>query len=144
MTRVIGGCRRRAYPPAMEQRRSSSSVLADLLQEHRELEALIRDTIASPARVLAAGRTLLGFARREDEAFSTLTRWLDPAVLEEMRAEHDEITSDLELLAWLEETTPESPDAAVLAESLARRMLQHVSRDGRLLARAAGLTGASD
>ena len=98
---------------------------------------------ASPAGVLAAGRTLLGFARREDEAFATLTRWLDPAVLQEMQAEHDEITSDLELLEWLEEAVPDSPDAGVLAESLARRMLQHVSRDGRLLARAAGLTDPS-
>ena len=127
----------------MEQHHSPSNLLAELLQEHSALETLIRETTASPARVLDAGRTLLGFARREDDAFATLARWLDPIVLEEMRAEHEEITSDLELLEWLAEATPDSPDASVLAESLARRMLQHVSRDGRLLARAARLTDSS-
>ena len=127
----------------MEPRPTPPHVLSDLLEEHRALEAVIREMIASPPRVLAAGRTLLGFARREDDAFATLSRWLDPIVLEEMRAEHEEITSDLELLEWLAEATPDSPDASVLAESLARRMLQHVSRDGRLLARAARLTDSS-
>lgn len=94
---------------------------------------------ASPAAVLAAGETLLAFARRENEAFAALTRLMDVAVVNEMQAEHEEIERDLELLEWIVATTPDSPDASVLAESIARRMLQHVSRDGRLLARAAGL-----
>ncbi len=126
----------------MEQRHSPS-VLADLLQEHRALETLVRGTMASPAQVLAAGRTLLRFASHEDDALAILARWLDPAVLENIRAEHEAIASDLELLEWLAGTTPDGPDAAVLAESLARRMLLHVSRDGRLLARAAELSGGS-
>jgi hypothetical protein len=60
-------------------------------------------------------------------------------VLDEMRAEHEEISRDLELLDWLVCSTPDSPDAAVLAASIASRMLRHVSRDGRLLARATGV-----
>lgn len=125
----------------MEPRPSPSSLLAELLREHRALETLIAGTIACPAGILTAGRTLLQFAGREDDAFGVLARWLDPAVLAEMRAEHEEITDDLELLEWLVTATPDSPDATVLAESLAGRMLHHVRRDGRLLARAAALTG---
>ena len=102
----------------------------------------MRELHPTPELVLAAGQTLLAFARQEDQAFSALNRLLEPAVLEEMRAEHEEISRDLELLDWLVTSSPESPDAAVLAESIARRMLQHVSRDGRLLARATGVQGS--
>ena len=91
--------------------------------------------------VLAAGRTLLSFARQEDQALAALTSLMEPAVLHELRVEHREISHDLDLLGWLVRTTPESPDVPALAESLARRMHKHVSRDGRLLARAAGLKG---
>ncbi|HVL69046.1 MAG TPA: hypothetical protein VM364_17445 [Vicinamibacterales bacterium] len=93
----------------------------------------------SPAEVLAAGQALLAFAQQESHAFSVLLRLLDPAVVHEMETEHQEFARDLELLEWLVTTTSESPDAAMLAESLARRMHQHVARDGRLLARAAVL-----
>jgi hypothetical protein len=110
-----------------------------LLREHRSLEDCVRDLVPTPASVLAAGRTLLAFARQEDEAFAALARLLEPAVINEMRAEHEEISQDLDLLAWLVSTTPDSLDASVLAESLARRMHRHVNRDGRLLARVAGL-----
>jgi hypothetical protein len=127
----------------MESPSSSSAGLSSLLRAHEALEACIRDMDASPPAVLDAGRTLLDFARREDEMFGALARWLDPVVLKEMATEHDEIRLDLELLEWLLTTTPESPDAATLAESLARRMQQHVSRDGRLLSRAARLPGGS-
>ena len=90
--------------------------------------------------VLDAGQTLLAFARHEDQAMAALAHLMEPAVVEELRIEHAEISHDLELLGWIVATSPESPDAAALAESLARRMHKHVSRDGRLLARAAGLT----
>lgn len=99
----------------------------------------MRDLVPTPAAVLAAGQTLLQFARQEDEALAAFGRLLEPAVINEMRAEHEEISQDLDLLAWLVSTTPDSPDASVLAESLARRMHRHVNRDGRLLARVAGL-----
>jgi len=90
--------------------------------------------------VLEAGRTLLAFARHEDQAMAALTHLMEPAVLNELRTEHEEISHDLELLGWIVSTSPESPDASALAESLARRMHKHVSRDGRLLARAIGLS----
>jgi hypothetical protein len=123
----------------MEDQPSAPGVLTGLLREHRTLEDCVRDLVPTPASVLAAGQTLLGFARQEDEALAALARLLEPAVIEEMRAEHEEISQDLDLLAWLVSSTPDSPDVAVLAESLARRMHRHVNRDGRLLARAAGL-----
>lgn len=93
----------------------------------------------SPVDVLAAGRTLLAFAQQEDEALAVLTSLMEPAVVNELHAEHEEISHDLDLLGWLVSTAPDSPDACALAESLARRMHKHVSRDGRLLARAVGL-----
>jgi hypothetical protein len=61
---------------------------------------------------------------------------LDPSIHRDMAREHEEFAEDLELLRWLLETTPDSPDLVVLTESLVRRMRQHVERDGRLLARA--------
>lgn len=95
----------------------------------------------SASDVLAAGQTLLSFARQEDKALAALSSLMEPAVINELRAEHEEISHDLELLGWILSTTPDSPDASALAESLARRMHTHVSRDGRLLARAVGLSG---
>ena len=65
-----------------------------------------------------------------------LTTLLDPAVHAELAREHEEFAEDLQLLRWLLDTTPESPDVAVLTASLVRRMRQHTERDGRLLARA--------
>jgi hypothetical protein len=119
--------------------RPTSPVLAGLLIEHRRLESCVRTMDASPVEVLAAGQTLLAFAANEDRALASLLRLLDQEVIDELHAEHAELGRDLELLQWLLATTPDSPDAAVLAQSLARRMHQHVSRDGRLLARAAHL-----
>lgn len=119
-----------------------SPVLATLLSEHRAVEGRIQDMEDSPHEVLAAGQALLTFARQEDEAFAALASLMDRVVLDEMSAEHDEIASDLELLEWLAATTPASLDTIVLSESLARRMKRHVSRDGRLLARAAGMRQA--
>ena len=82
---------------------------------------------------------MLSFAEREDEAFSGLAPLLDPAAHAELASEHRQIADDLELLDWLLRTTPASPDIAVLAASLIERMRQHISRDGRLLSRAAAL-----
>lgn len=143
MTPIIGPGRRLPYPRGMEPSSHPSALLSGLLREHHLLEDCIRTMRITPPRILEAGRTLLAFAEQEDRALSVLARWLDPIVLEEMSAEHDEIGRDLELLEWLVRTTPESPDAMILAESLARRMHKHVTRDGRLLARAAGLLDQS-
>jgi len=138
MTWVIGAAAERSYPARMEPV-PPHAVLIDLLREHRALEERVRELHPTPERVLAAGQRLLAFARQEDQAFSALNRLLEPAVLDEMRAEHEEISRDLELLDWLVTSSAESPDAEVLAESIARRMLRHVNRDGRLLARATGV-----
>ena len=123
----------------MEDQPSAPGVLPGLLRKHRSLEESMRDLLPTPDSVLAAGQTLLGFAREEEEALAALGRLLEPAVINEMRAEHVEISQDLELLAWLVSTAADSADASVLAESLARRIHCHVNRDGRLLARAVGL-----
>jgi hypothetical protein len=111
------------------------STLAALLVEQRELEGRIPDVCASPAETLQLGDAVLQFAAREDEAFAAVAPLLDPAALSELTAEHQHLAEDLELLGSLVRTT--SPDAFTLAASLLQRMRHHVSRDGRLLARAA-------
>ena len=113
--------------------------LAALIAEQRELEARIHDLHASPRETLVVGAALLAFAAREGEAFSALTPLLDPAVQGELAAEHHRIAEDLELLDWLLQTSPMSPDVSALTASLVRRMRQHICRDGRLLSRAAVL-----
>lgn len=115
------------------------SMLAALMEEQRELEARIHDLHASPRETLVVGASLLAFAGHEDEAFSALTPLLEPAVRAELAAEHQRIAEDLDLLDWLLQTTPTSLDVSVLTASLARRMREHICRDGRLLSRAAAL-----
>jgi hypothetical protein len=114
-------------------------MLGALIAEQRELEARIHDLHASPRETLVVGEALLAFAAREDEAFSALAPLLDPAVQAELSAEHHRIAEDLELLDWLLQTSPMSPDVSVLTASLVRRMRLHICRDGRLLSRAAAL-----
>src|SRR5688500_6665878 len=119
---------------------SAQSTLAALLAEQRALEEQIDRLEARPEDALVVGQALLGFAAREESAFSAVTRLLDPAVQRDLAGEHEQIAEDLQLLEWLVRTTPDSPDVTVLTTSLLRRMRQHIDRDGRLLARAAGLT----
>ena len=139
MTLVIG---RRAGPAYAHRMQPSSgqSTRAALLQEQRALEERIHNLGSCAEDALVAGNALLAFAAREDEAFSPLAPLLDPAAQQELVTEHHQIAEDLTLLEWLVRTTPDSPDVAVLTTSLVRRMRQHIDRDGRLLARAAGLT----
>jgi hypothetical protein len=120
-------------------RSTGQTVLAALLAGQRDLEARIHDLEADPRQVIEVGGALLAFAAREDEAFDTLAPLLDPAVETELSDEHRQFAEDLELLQWLLQTTPESPDVAILTTSLIRRMRQHIDRDGRLLSRASAL-----
>ena len=120
-------------------RSTGQTVLAALLAGQRDLEARIHDLEADPRQVLEVGSALLAFAAREDEAFDTLAPLLDPAVEAELSDEHRQFAEDLELLQWLLQTTPESPDVAILTTSLIRRMRRHIDRDGRLLSRASAL-----
>ena len=123
------------------QSSSAQSTLAALLAEQRALEERIHGLEARPEDALVVGEALLAFAAREESAFSAVARLLDPAVQRDLAGEHEQIAEDLQLLEWLLRTTPDSPDVTVLTTSLLRRMRQHVDRDGRLLARAAGLGG---
>lgn len=114
-------------------------MLGALIEEQRELEARIHALHGGPREALDIGEAVLSFAEREDEAFSALAPFLDPAVHAELAEEHRQIAEDRELLDWLLRTAPASPDIAVLTASLIERMRRHISRDGRLLARAAAL-----
>lgn len=137
MTDVIARPGAPAYSARMSS--NSQSMLGALIAEQRELEARIHDLRTSPRDTLKLGESLLAFAEREDQAFSALTPLLDPAAQAELAAEHQQFAEDLELLEWLLRTSPASPDVAVLTASLIPRMRQHISRDGRLLSRAAAL-----
>ena len=109
--------------------------ITSLLDSQRQLEARLQSSV-SPAEALAIGRLVLDFAAREEDAFASISDFLDPSVSIELTADHRQIAEDLELLAWLLEAMPESPDIHELSDSLARRMAQHIRRDGRLLRRA--------
>jgi hypothetical protein len=111
-----------------------------MLQEHRGLAIALATPSLTPGEVVALGRSLLAFARREGQSLAVLLSMLEPAVRDDLAAEHERLADDLALLAWLMEAAPQSPDVAMLAESLVRRMREHVSRDGRLLERAARLS----
>jgi hypothetical protein len=120
---------------------SGQSTLAALLAEQRQLEERVHRLEPCAEAALMLGYSVLAFAAREDEAFSALATLLDPAARQELTAEHHQIAEDLELLEWLLSNGPDSADIAVLTTSLLRRAQQHIHRDGRLLARAAGLSG---
>lgn len=131
---VIGGAFDAPYDgPVMGG--SAESTLAALQNVHRRLEARIHSCL-TPDDVLNVGHEVLEFAAHEDEAFRVLLPLIDPAARAELAAEHEQIGADLDLLASLVEQSPQSSDVAALAYSIARRMAQHVERDGRLLARA--------
>ena len=122
------------------QRLGGQAARVALLEGQRALEARIHALAPCPEDALVLGDALLAFAGREDTAFSAVARLLDPAAQQELAAEHQQIADDLTLLDWLVRSTPDSPDVIVLTSALVHRMRQHIDRDGRLLARAAGLT----
>jgi hypothetical protein len=105
----------------------------------RALDELTRSLDNSPRQVLAAGAALLDFASHEEDTFATLLPLIDPSARIDLAAEHERLAEDLDLLDWLVSTSPDSPDVAVLSESLARRIWHHANRDRRLLERSANL-----
>lgn len=115
------------------------AALATLIDAQRAIEARLQSGGRTPHDVLDVGRHLLAFAEREEDAFGSLLPLMDEEVREVLEAEHEQFGEDLRLLEWLLVNTPESTDVAALAASLARRMAEHLERDGRLLARAAAL-----
>ena len=109
-----------------------------LLDSQRAIEDRMRSA-RSPLTVLEVGRQVLEFGARETEALGSVLPLLDPAVVAELQAEHNQMDEDLQLLDWLLENTPDSPDILALTDSLAERITRHLARDSRLLARAARL-----
>ncbi len=116
---------------------SLRAALAGLKQTQQRLEERAQALGTSPQEVLELGNGLLEFAEHEDEAFAALATLIDPEARAELAAEHQQLAADLDLLAWLLSTSPDSPDVDVLSAALARRMREHMERDGRLIARAA-------
>lgn len=114
----------------------SGDALSRLAGLQRSLEVRTGTLDGSAAAVLDIGPALLDFAAAEQRAFLPLLGLLDPLVRAELDDEHEALSRDLDLLKWLVESTPESTDAAVLAEALTARIRRHIARDGRLLAQA--------
>ncbi len=113
-----------------------------LVEWQRLLEVRTSGLGASAADVLKVGAAVLGFAEREEAVFFPLLPLLDPAARAELGGEHEHLADDLDLLASLVDGTPDSPDVAILADAIARRMRAHIARDGRLLAQAARMAAA--
>jgi len=135
MTPVIPCARPLSYAPCMTT--TASRAIAELLELQRRLAERTREVSGDAVAVLRTGRDVLAFAEREEAAFFPLLPLLDPAALAELGGEHRQLAEDLDLLESLVTTTPDSPDVAALAGALARRIHEHVARDGRLLAQAA-------
>lgn len=139
MTAVIGGGVRARYRRRIMSESRQDAGLAPLIDAQRAIEARLHAGGRTPHDVLAVGRDVLAFAAREEDAFESLLPLLDQSARGVLEQEHEHLDEDLRLLEWLLANTPDSPDVTALADSLARRMAEHLERDGRLLARAAAL-----
>lgn len=136
MTSVIGARADAGYSAITMSDSPRAAALAALLNSQRTIQTWMRRAGQSPHDVLEIGRQVLQFAEREEEAFGSLLPLMDNAVRAVLAAEHEALGEDLSLLEWLLTHMPDSPDVPALAGSLARRMCDHLERDGRLLARA--------
>jgi hypothetical protein len=114
-----------------------------MLHQHRTLVSALDSLPMTAREVIAVGRSVLALAREEGRTLSVLLSLLEPAVRDDLSAEHQLLADDVALLEWLLETTPASPDVSALAESLACRLREHLERDSRLLERAARLEAHS-
>ena len=109
-------------------------LLLRVAREHRRLERLaatVRET--EPDVVLQLGAAVVLHGLVEELYLFALHRLLDPAVREELRADHDRIEETLSLLEELLADPDPGDDLPVLTAALARRLREHVERDGRLL-----------
>jgi hypothetical protein len=113
--------------------------LEALVAQQRTLLTRLNAATPTAGEILALGQEVLRFAEHEEQAFFPLLPLLDPIARAELGHEHDEIGEDLKLLEWLLATTPDSPDVAILAHAVVRKIRTHVERDGRLLERASRL-----
>jgi hypothetical protein len=119
---------------------STHLALEQLIELQHVVEARTTGPAVTAADVLEVGTAVLEFAEREEAAFFPILPLIDPDARVELAAEHQQLAEDLQLLQWMVETTPDSPDVATFAGALARRMRDHIARDGRLLAAAVRLT----
>lgn len=110
-----------------------------MLQQHQALVSALHSSPMRAEEVIAVGRSVLAFAREEGRTLAVLLSLLEPAVREDLSAEHALLADDVALLEWLLETAPDSPDVDALSHSLAWRLREHLERDSRMLERAARL-----
>jgi hypothetical protein len=113
---------------------SSAGLLRRAAREHRRLERLTASVSeADPAAVLQLGTSVLLHGLFEEAHLFTVHRLLDPAVREELSAEHERIRDGLSLLEDLLSEPSPSEDLRSRAAAVARRLRDHVARDGRVL-----------
>lgn len=112
----------------------TSDLLRRAAREHRRLERLAATVRESdPEAVLQLGAAVVLHGLVEELHLFALHRLLDPSVRDELRAEHDRIEETLSLLEELLAEPVPSDDLAALTAALARRLREHVERDGRVL-----------
>lgn len=103
-------------------------------REHRRLERLAAALPADdPVAVLHLGSAVLLHGFFEETYLFAAHRLLDRAVCELLCGEHDEIREGLALLEDLLRDPGSPEDLPSLAAALARRVQEHVERDGRIL-----------
>jgi hypothetical protein len=111
-----------------------NQLLGRLATAHGRLLGWAR--LASEPRVeatLAFGAAVSLHALLEPELLAAQHNLLDPAVAEELVADHARLAEDLDLLAELAAAEPASPDLPPLAAALREHLLRHVERDERAL-----------
>lgn len=82
---------------------------------------------------LALGAAVLLHALLEPVLLAAQRHLLDPAVAEELAADHARLAADLDLLAELALGDPASPDLPPLAAALREHLVRHTERDERAL-----------
>jgi uncharacterized protein (DUF2236 family) len=85
------------------------------------------------AAVLNLGAATLLHAELETLFLRARSRFLDPAVVEELAADHDRLAQGLGLLEQLWRDDPASPDLVPLAAAVHQHLRGHVERDERAL-----------
>ncbi len=100
---------------------------------HRLAERAGALDAASPPAVLDLGAAVLFHGELERQWLFARHPLLDPAVIEQLTAEHDQLALDLETFDSLWHADPESHDVPALSGSLLSRLRDHIARDERVL-----------
>lgn len=108
--------------------------MREIREAHRRLEGRAAQTQPDDYRaVQSLGETVLEHGAEEVARLAPIWRWVDPAVQEELAAEHASLQEDLQFLAELQQTAPGSEDLRLVAAGLLERLLRHIRRDERTL-----------